>query len=235
MSAIFKTLSKIDHAQPLSAPLYRAMSKIVFSRLQLMNGLQNKLTDRNRRSIGDEITKVLIFVGVIWAVFFLDIVLPLSEWFALVPRFVSGLPGILAMTFLHKDFSHILANTVPLIVLMTLLAGSRANSWPTVASLIVVGGSLLWLFGRNGTDRLIVSHIGASLLVFSLVTFFLSAAWFEKRLVPMLIAVLVGFLYGWSTLMGVIPTSSGVSWDGHLCGAIAGVIVALMQPMLLKS
>ena len=200
-----------------------------------MDGLQNKLSDRNRHSIGEEIRKVLIFVGVIWAVFFLDIVLPLSEWFALVPRFVSGLPGILAMTFLHKDFGHILANTVPLIVLMTLLAGSRANSWATVAALVIVGGSLLWLFGRNGTDSHIVSHVGASLLVFSLVTFFLSAAWFEMRLVPMLIAALVGFLYGWSTLMGVIPTGGGISWDGHLCGAIAGVIVALMQPMIISA
>lgn len=200
-----------------------------------MNGLRNNLGDQNQHSIGDEITKVLIFVGVIWAVFFLDLFLPLSEWFALVPWSVNRLPGIVAMTFLHKDLGHILANTVPLIVLMTLLAGSRANSWTTVAALIVVGGSLLWLFGRNGDDSLVISHIGASLLVFSLVTFFLAAAWFEKRLVPMLIAALVGFLYGWSTLMGVIPTGSGVSWDGHLCGAVAGVIVALMQPMLISS
>lgn len=200
-----------------------------------MNGLRNNLSDQNQHSIGDEITKVLIFVGVIWAVFFLDLFLPLSEWFALVPWSVNRLPGIVAMTFLHKDLGHILANTVPLIVLMTLLAGSRANSWTTVAALIVVGGSLLWLFGRNGDDSLVISHIGASLLVFSLVTFFLAAAWFEKRLVPMLIAALVGFLYGGSTLMGVIPTGSGVSWDGHLCGAVAGVIVALMQPMLISS
>lgn len=200
-----------------------------------MSRIRDQLSDQNQHSIGDEITKVLIFVGVIWSVFFLDLVLPLSDWFSLVPRFISHLPGIVGMTFLHKDLGHILANTVPLIVLMTLLAGSRANSWTTVTALIVVGGSLLWLFGRNGNDARVVSHIGASLLVFSLVTFFLSAAWFEKRLVPMLIAGLVGFLYGWSTLMGVIPTGSGVSWDGHLCGAVAGVIVALMQPILINS
>jgi len=200
-----------------------------------MNGVRDNLSDQNRHSIGDEITKVLIFVGVIWIVFFLDFALPLSEWFGLVPRTVERIPGIVAMTFLHKDFGHLLANTVPLIVLLTLLAGSRAHSWKTVGALIVVGGSLLWLFGRNGTDALIVSHIGASLLVFALVTFFLAAAWFEKRLVPMLIAVLVGFLYGWSTLTGVIPSGNGVSWDGHLCGAVAGVIVALMQPALIRS
>lgn len=200
-----------------------------------MTGLRNNnnLSDQNRHSVGTEITKVLIFVGVIWIVFLLDFALPLSEWLALIPRDVQRIPGIVAMTFLHKDLGHILANTVPLIVLLTLLAGSRANSWTTVAALIVLGGSLLWLFGRNGNDALLISHVGASLLVFALVTFFLSAAWFEKRLVPMLIALLVGFLYGWSTLMGVVPTSEGISWDGHLCGAIAGVIVALIQPILI--
>jgi membrane associated rhomboid family serine protease len=92
-----------------------------------------------------------------------------------------------------------------------------------------LGGLLLWLFGRNGSDSHIVSHVGASLLVFGLVTFFLAAAWFEKRLIPMLIAAVVGFMYGWSTLTGVLPLTKGVSWDGHLCGAIAGVLVAWVQ------
>ena len=153
----------------------------------------------------------------------------------MVPRYLSGIPGIGAMTFLHADFGHLMANTFPLIVLLTLLAGSRANSWQTVASIAVLGGLLLWLFGRNGTDNQIVSHVGASLLVFGLVTFFLAAAWFEKRLVPMLIAAVVGFMYGWSTLTGMLPITRGVSWDGHLCGAIAGVLVAWLQTGLNQS
>jgi membrane associated rhomboid family serine protease len=188
-----------------------------------------RFEDTHRHRVGDELAKVLMFVGVIWLVFFLDFALPLSDWLALIPRTLSGLPGIFGITFLHKDLGHLLANTVPLTVLLMLLAGSRVNSWTTVVGLIVVGGTLLWLFGRNGTENFVVAHVGASLLIFALVTFFLAAAWFEKRLVPMGIAVLVGFLYGGSTLMGVIPTAGGVSWDGHLCGAIAGVVVALAQ------
>ena len=89
-----------------------------------------------------------------------------------------------------------------------------------------------WLFGRNGTDSHIVSHIGASLLVFGLITFFLAAAWFEMRVVSIVIAVLVGVLYGGSLLWGVVPMQRGISWDGHLCGAIAGVIVAFTQSRL---
>lgn len=183
----------------------------------------------NQHPVSQEIRGVLLFVGFIWIVFVADMFLPLSEWFPLIPRFLSGLPGIATMTFLHRDVSHILSNSFPLIVLLTLLAGSRANSWVTVTAIAGVGGGLLWLFGRNGNDVMIVSHIGASLLVFGLVTFFLAAAYFERRLVPMLIAIVVGFLYGWSTLTGMLPITKGVSWDGHLCGAIAGVLVAFWQ------
>lgn len=183
----------------------------------------------NEHKIGREIKGVLTFVGVIWVVHCLDIFLPLSETLALVPWYISGLPGIFTMTFLHRDFSHLMSNSLPLIVLLTLLAGSRANSWQTVAAIIVLGGGLLWCFGRNGDQSVVVAHVGASLLVFGLVGFFLAAAWFERRLIPMLIAGIVGFMYGWSTLTGILPITQGVSWDGHLCGAIAGVIVAWAQ------
>jgi membrane associated rhomboid family serine protease len=190
------------------------------------------LGSNQTNSVGDEISGVLTFVAVIWVAFFADWALPLSEWFALIPRDVARLPGIVAMTFLHGNFGHLLSNTVPLIILLTLLSGSRANSWQTVAMIVVIGGALLWLFGRNGTDSHVVSHIGASLLVFGLITFFLAAAWFEMRVVSIVIAVLVGVLYGWSLLFGVVPMQRGVSWDGHLCGAVAGVIVAFAQSRL---
>ena len=190
------------------------------------------LGSNQTNSVGDEISGVLTFVAVIWVAFFADWALPLSEWFALIPRDVARLPGIVAMTFLHGNFGHLLSNTVPLIILLTLLSGSRANSWQTVTMIVVIGGALLWLFGRNGTDSHVVSHIGASLLVFGLITFFLAAAWFEMRVVSIVIAVLVGVLYGWSLLFGVVPMQRGVSWDGHLCGAVAGVIVAFAQSRL---
>ena len=186
----------------------------------------------HKHDVGDEISGVLTFVGIIWIVFFADWALPLSEWFALIPRDFARLPGIVAMTFLHGNFGHLLANTVPLIILLSLLAGSRVNSWQTVTMIALTGGVLLWLFGRNGTQLHVVSHIGASLLVFGLITFFLASAWFEMRIVSIVIALLVGVLYGWSLLFGVLPTERGVSWDGHLCGAIAGVVVAFVQSRL---
>ena len=116
---------------------------------------------------------------------------------------------------------HILSNTVPLFVLLILLAGSRAESWEVVVLITLLGGLLLWIFGREAI------HIGASGLISGLATFLILSGFLERRIIPLLIALLVGFLYGSVLVMGVIPRiGSQVSWDGHLCGAIAGGIVA---------
>jgi membrane associated rhomboid family serine protease len=71
-------------------------------------------------------------------------------------------------------------------------------------------------------------HIGASGLIAGLIAFLILAGFLELRIVPLLIALLVGFLYGGYLVLGILPRlGSEVSWDGHLCGAIAGGIVAV--------
>jgi membrane associated rhomboid family serine protease len=172
-------------------------------------------------TIRQEIHGVLIFVGAIWAVFLASFAFPRLDDYGISPRTLVGLVGIPAMPFLHANLHHIVSNTVPLIVLLLLLAGSRAESWEVVAIIIVMGGTLLWLFGRPAV------HIGASGLVSGLTAFLILSGFLEQRVVPLLIALIVGFLYGSSLLLGVIPRfGSVISWDGHLCGAIAGGIVA---------
>ena len=80
---------------------------------------------------------------------------------------------------------------------------------------------LLWTFGRPAV------HIGASGLISGLTAFLILSGFLEQRIIPLLIALLVGFLYGGSLALGVIPrVGSQISWDGHLCGAIAGGVVA---------
>ena len=180
------------------------------------------------RTVKDELFGVLFFVGLIWAVFWGDWLIPfinLNELFPLIPRTVRGLPGILTMTFLHGDIKHLVQNTVPLIVLLTLLAGSRGRSWLIVISIMIVSGILLWLVGRNGSDQLEKVHVGASGLVMGLITFLIASAVIERRIIPMVIAVVVGLLFGTNLLFGMIP-AHGISWDGHICGALGGIIVA---------
>ena len=179
------------------------------------------------RTVKDEIFGVLFFVALIWIVYWGDTLVPfinLNEWLSLVPRRLRGLPGIFTMHFLHGGVRHLVQNTIPLIVLLTLLAGSRGRSWLIVLCIMILNGALLWLVGRNGPSNL-DGHVGASGLVMGLITFLIASAVIERRIIPMIIAVVVGLLFGTNLLFGLIPVK-GVSWDGHLCGAFAGIIVA---------
>lgn len=162
---------------------------------------------------------IAVFVGLIWLVFVLDRFLPLEN-FGLIPRTLRGLVGVVTLPFLHGDLQHLIGNSTPLIVLLLLLAGSRANSIDIVVLVSVLAGVVLWLFGRTAI------HIGASVLVFGLVGFLVCAGFFEKRLLSAVIAIGVAVVYGSTLLTGILPTGGGVSWEGHLFGAIAGGLVA---------
>mgnify|MGYP000657101356 CR=1 FL=1 len=183
---------------------------------------------RNVHSIRRDFTQIAVFLALVWVIFALDRVLPL-ERLGLIPRDAGGLVGILAMPFLHADLAHLMANSVPLAVTLLLLAGSRANSGAIVLLIVVIGGAALWLLGRGG-----VRHIGASGLVFGLIAFHIFAGVFERRLQSLVITGVVGLLYASTLLRGVLPMQPGVSWDGHLFGALAGALVALLSARLLR-
>ena len=170
--------------------------------------------------IREEALIISLFIGTIWLIFLLDLFLPLEQ-FGLIPRNGEGLVGVITMTFLHADLQHILGNTIPLIVLLVLLSGSQADSRKIVAFIIVLGGILLWIFGRGNSI-----HIGASLLVFGLATFLVVAGLLEKRTIPLIISIVVALLYGSTLLSGIMPWHTGVSWEGHLMGGVAGAITA---------
>jgi len=178
-----------------------------------------------KHKIQEELGGIVTLVAVIWLIFVLDLVLPvaLNAW-GLIPRELPGLVGIATMPLLHADFAHLTGNTIPLLVLLCLLAGSRADSRATVAVIWVLGGGLLWIIGRSAV------HIGASGLINGLTAFLIVAGALERRLISIIVAILVGVIYGGTLLSGVLPTAGpDVSWDGHLAGAIAGACVAFGQ------
>jgi len=177
---------------------------------------------RHIHTIKHDFLGIALLVGVIWLVFLLDQFLPFLpfERLGLIPRAARGLDGIITMPFIHKDLGHIISNSLPLIVTLMLLAGSRANSLMIVLGITLLGGLLLWVFGREAR------HIGASGLVFGLIAFHLCAGIFERRLQSIAIAAFVGLLYATTLLQGIVPFQQGVSWEGHLLGAVAGGLVA---------
>jgi membrane associated rhomboid family serine protease len=171
-------------------------------------------------SLRKEFTTILIFVGVIWVVFIVSCLLPGLAEYGLQPRSLVGLLGIATMPFLHGGLGHLVTNTIPLIVLLVFLTGSRAKSWVIVLEIIVLGGILLWICGRQA------NHVGASALISGLITFLVLGGVFERRPIPIVVAIVTFLMYGGSLLWGFIPHDKEVSWDGHLCGAIAGGLLA---------
>jgi membrane associated rhomboid family serine protease len=178
-----------------------------------------------KHSVREELYGVLAFVGVVWGVFVLGHILPLRlESFGVTPRTLKGLIGIPAAPFLHANLAHLVSNTIPLTVLLLLLAGSRGSSWRVVASIVFLSGALVWLLGRSAT------HIGASGLIYGLIAYLLVSGVRERRIVPMLISLVVGILYGGTLALGILPSwRSHISWEGHLFGAIAGAAIAYVM------
>jgi len=171
-----------------------------------------------KHRVVEELDGVVTLIAAIWVMFAVDWLLPAELTnFGLIPRTLRGLIGIVSMPFLHADFAHLFGNTVPLLILLGLLAGSKANSYAVVPQLIVSGGLLLWVFGRTSC------HVGASGLVYGLIAFLIVSGLRERRPLAIAISLFVGVTYGVTLFSGVLPTvGAGISWDGHLAGAVAG-------------
>lgn len=139
----------------------------------------------------------------------------------IIPRRVDGLDGVLWAPLLHGDWQHLLTNTIPVLVLGFLALANGIGQFVAVTATIwVVGGLGTWLTGGDNTV-----HIGASGLIFGWLTFLLVRGFFVRSFGQIVLAVALFLLYG-GTLLGVLPGDSGVSWQGHLFGAIGGVLAA---------
>lgn len=137
------------------------------------------------------------------------------------PRSFTHLHGILFAPILHGDLGHLFGNSVSLLVLGTMILawGWRDLALVTVSSALVAG-VLVWLIGKTDSN-----HIGASSLVFGYLSFLLASGYYQRTPRTIIIAIIVGLFYG-TTLFGIFPGRSGISWESHLGGAIAGVLIA---------
>lgn len=161
-------------------------------------------------------------VAVLWAEEVVDVFL--GGWldgFGIRPREAAGLIGIPLAPFLHAGFQHLIANTLPLVVLgWFVMLRETWHFFAVSAVVIVLGGLGVWLFGASGSV-----HLGASGLVFGWLGYLMLGGWFERRVTTILGSLLVGVLYG-GLVWGVLPGTPGVSWESHLFGFLAGVLMA---------
>jgi len=160
-----------------------------------------------------------VILIVIWVVFFLDRFLPL-ERFGVLPRSFQGIFGIVAMPFLHADWQHIVNNSVPLVILLTVLANTTRQFWQVLIGITFGSGLLLWLLGRTSL------HIGASAVVFGLIGYLLVAGIKHREFKSLVGTVIVFSLYGGTILSGISPLQKHISWEGHLFGLLVGAFIA---------
>jgi len=147
------------------------------------------------------------------------------------PLTTDGLWGIIFAPLLHAGWPHLMANTLPLLVLgfLMTLAGLSRFVWAT-AIVWILGGFGTWLIGNMGSNCGPTDHIGASGLIFGWLAFLLVFGIFVRRLWNIIIGLVVLFAYG-GALIGAMPVLNqcgGVSWQGHLSGAIAGIVAAYL-------
>jgi membrane associated rhomboid family serine protease len=175
--------------------------------------------------IGEIRTQILILVtlvGIMWGLEILDTYIFRHglDTLGILPRQPIGLRGIVFAPFLHGNFAHLMANTVPFIVLGWLIMADSIANFITVSAICMLGGGLgTWLFGANAF------HIGASGIIFGYLGFLLARYYFNRRVSSGIVAVFVGVTYG-SVLWGVLPSLPGISWEGHLFGFLSGILAA---------
>ncbi|MBE7652288.1 rhomboid family intramembrane serine protease [Tenacibaculum finnmarkense genomovar finnmarkense] len=163
--------------------------------------------------------QLIVFLYVVHAISFF---IPITK-FGIIPRTFNGLIGVFASPFLHADIWHLISNTLPLIVLLTVLNFFYPKkTLSVIIFIILVGGMFVWMFARSA------NHIGASGLIYGLASFLIANGILERKFIPILVSIAVAVVYG-GLIWGLVPSlKSHISWEGHLFGAVAGILAAFL-------
>ena len=173
-----------------------------------------------RRSLSG-LVLVAASVVLMWSIEVVDLVAGDLDAYGIRPRDTDALSGIFAAPFLHGGFVHLVGNTLPLLTLGGLIALGGLLRIAAVSAIVAVTSGLgVWLIGEPGT-----LHIGASGLVFGYAAYLVARGLLTRDLFHLSVAVVVIVLYGTTLLLGLLP-ALGISWQGHLFGAVGGVLAA---------
>ncbi|OUC95386.1 rhomboid family intramembrane serine protease [Streptosporangium minutum] len=165
---------------------------------------------------------VIVLVAGMWAIEVADYVLPVDfDAYGIRSWDPEGLGGIVLAPFLHDGFGHLMANSLPLLIL-GFLAALRGLGRFLLASLIiiVVSGLGVWFTSTPTTVT-----VGASGLVFGYFGFVVARGLFDRRALDIVIGIGVAVAY-YSIIWGVLPGEAGISWQGHLFGLVGGIVAA---------
>jgi membrane associated rhomboid family serine protease len=170
---------------------------------------------------------MLSFTAVLWVIEFYDQVTGEQlDQDGIVPRTAHGFEGILWAPLLHGGWAHLIANTLPFLIFGFLVLANGIGRFVAVTAVVwLLGGLGVWLVAPPD-----VPHIGMSGVIFGWLTYLLVRGFFARSGTQIVLAVVLFLLWG-GVLLGVLPGQPGVSWQGHLFGALAGVFAAwLLAP-----
>ena len=174
------------------------------------------------KSIWPIIRWPLFFVILLWIIELLSVYFDYRLlWLGVIPRTISGIPGIFFSPFIHGNYEHLLSNTLPLLVVGSGLIYFYGEIAKSVLLMIwFFTGFWVWLAARQE------SHIGASGLIYGLVCFLFLSGILRKDNRLLAVSLLVTFLYG-SLVWGILPVDQSISWESHLFGSVAGFFCAV--------
>ena len=164
-----------------------------------------------------------IFIAILWILHILKVVfnLPLNK-LGVLPRETYGLKGIFTSPLVHSDWGHLASNSVPAFILLTMLfIFYRKVALKSFALIYILTGAAVWAFAHKAF------HIGASGVVYGLVSFVFWSGIFRRNIKSIVLALIVTILYS-GYFVGIVPNQPGISWESHLFGAIVGIFVAYL-------
>ncbi len=143
------------------------------------------------------------------------------DQYGIEPRETDGLTGIVAAPFLHAGFGHLISNTIPFVAMGVVIALQGVKRLLAVTVIVaLVSGLGTWLIAPANT-----LHVGASGVVFGYATYLLTRGFFNRDWLEIAVGLIVGAIWG-TALLGGLQPQQGISWQGHLFGAIGGVLAA---------
>lgn len=143
------------------------------------------------------------------------------DYFGIIPRNIVGLRGIILAPFLHADFPHLIANTIPFAILAWFVMLQDTDDFFFVSFYSMIASGIgVWLFAQPNSIT-----VGASGIIFGYLGFLMLRGYFQKKPASIALSLIVIFLYG-GMIWGVLPSNPHVSWLAHLFGFIGGILAA---------
>lgn len=178
--------------------------------------------ERADSRIVDGFIFVAAMAAVMWVVEIVDQVLDgRLDAYGIEPRELDGLDGVVFAPFLHGGFDHLIGNTIPFLLLgFAIAVGGIARVAAVTVIVAVIGGLGTWLIAPANTV-----HIGASGIVFGFASYLIARGAYSRSLGQIVLGIVVLAVWGTTLLQGLVP-EDGISWQGHLFGAIGGIVAA---------